>query len=245
MPRKTPRIADLVMQELEAMMLDGQLKAGEKLPPERTLAERFQVSRPSIREAIQKLVAKGLIDSRQGGGNYICQNMGASFSDPLHALLEGHPEARQDLLEYRTTIEGACAWYAALRADEHDLARLAESFNALRLAHEKDDRQDEAGADVQFHLAIAEASHNVVFYQMMKGLCAVLERSLLLNISGLYQRQDTRSRIFEQHKAIYEAICAARPEAAKAASEQHLGFVGISLVEMQREQNRLARALLP
>lgn len=71
MPRKTPRIADLVMQELEAMMLDGQLKAGEKLPPERTLAERFQVSRPSIREAIQKLVAKGLIDSRQGRQLYL------------------------------------------------------------------------------------------------------------------------------------------------------------------------------
>jgi GntR family transcriptional repressor for pyruvate dehydrogenase complex len=242
--RKTPRVADLVMQELEAMMLDGQLKAGEKLPPERTLAEQFQVSRPSIREVIQKLSAKGLIDSRQGGGHYICHNMGVSFSDPLHTLLEGHPEARQDLLEYRTTIEGACAWFAALRADEHDLARLTECFTALSLAHEKDDRQDEAEADVQFHLAIAQASHNVVFYQMMKGLCVLLERSLLLNISGLYQRQETRNHIFEQHKGIYEAICAAKPEAAKLASEQHLGFVGISLSEMQREKNRLARAIL-
>ena len=97
---RTPRrLSDEVMTELENMILAGRFKAGEKLPPERELATRFGVSRPSLREAIQKLVARGLLLSRQGGGTYVANTIGHAFSDPLLALLERHPDVHSDLLE--------------------------------------------------------------------------------------------------------------------------------------------------
>ncbi|MBP8237937.1 MAG: GntR family transcriptional regulator, partial [Pseudomonas sp.] len=119
-PINQRRLSDDIVIQLEALILEGSLKTGERLPAERALAERFGVSRPSLREAIQKLVAKGLLVSRQGGGNYVAEGLGATFSDPLLHLLESSPEAQRDLLEFRHTLEGSCAFYAAQRATELD-----------------------------------------------------------------------------------------------------------------------------
>ena len=74
------RLSDDIVEQLEGMILEGTLKAGERLPAERALAEQFGVSRPSLREAIQKLTAKGLLVSRQGGGNYVVESLGTTFS---------------------------------------------------------------------------------------------------------------------------------------------------------------------
>ena len=84
------RLSDDIVERLEGMILEGTLTAGARLPAERQLAEQFGVSRPSLREAIQKLVAKGMLVSRQGGGNYVAESMGSTFSDPLLQLLSAH-----------------------------------------------------------------------------------------------------------------------------------------------------------
>lgn len=129
---KVRRLSDDIVTKLEGMILEGTLRAGERLPAERVLAEQFGVSRPSLREAIQKLAAKGLLVSRQGGGNYIAESLGSTFSDPLLPLLEDNPEAQRDLLEFRHTLEGACAYYAAQRATEPDRQRLTEASRRYR-----------------------------------------------------------------------------------------------------------------
>ncbi len=85
------RLADTIVEQLETMILEGTLQPGERLPPERVLAEQFGVSRPSLREAIQRLTAKGLLVSRQGGGNFVTESLGASFSDPLIPPATGGP----------------------------------------------------------------------------------------------------------------------------------------------------------
>ena len=92
------RLSDDIVAQLETMILEGTLRVGERLPAERALAEQFGVSRPSLREAIQKLVAKGLLVSRQGGGNYVAESLGSTFSDPLLQLLEHKEDAQRDLL---------------------------------------------------------------------------------------------------------------------------------------------------
>ncbi|MCD8514136.1 MAG: GntR family transcriptional regulator, partial [Nitrincola sp.] len=89
------------MAQIEEMILEGTFNPGQRLPPERELAARFEVSRPSLREALQKLIARGLLTSRQGGGTYVAENLGSGFSDPLMKLFETHPEAQYDLLEFR------------------------------------------------------------------------------------------------------------------------------------------------
>lgn len=209
------RLSDDIVAQLEAMILEGTLKSGERLPAERVLAEQFGVSRPSLREAIQKLVAKGLLVSRQGGGNYVTESLGATFSDPLLHLLEGNPEAQRDLLEFRHTLEGSCAYYAALRATSLDHQRLTEAFEALQACYARNDQvsAEEGAADARFHLAIAEASHNTVLLHTIKGLFDLLRRNVVTNIGGMYaQRTETRAQLMEQHQRLYDAIISGQAE---------------------------------
>lgn len=240
------RLSDDIVAKLEDMILEGTLKAGERLPAERVLAEQFGVSRPSLREAMQKLAAKGLLISRQGGGNYIAESLGSTFSDPLLQLLENNPEAQRDLLEFRHTLEGSCAFYAAQRATEPDRQRLSEAFQALQDCYArvgKVSRAEEGAADARFHLAIAEASHNAVLLHTIRGLFDLLKRNVVTNIGGMYAlRTETRDMLMNQHRALYQAIIEGQAETARELSNQHLHYVQEVLAEVLLEAQRTARA---
>lgn len=245
-PVRQRRLSDDIVERLEAMILEGSLKSGERLPPERALAEQFGVSRPSLREAIQKLAARGLLVSRQGGGTYVAETLGSTFSDPLLQLLENNPEAQRDLLELRHTLEGSCAYYAALRATEVDHERLRKAFEALQDCYARQDeasREEEGAADARFHLAIAEASHNAVLLHTIKGLFDLLKRNVVTNIGGMYaQRSETRDHLMEQHRELYQAIIEGRAEEARAVSNRHIHYVQEVLTEVRQQAQRLARS---
>ena len=240
------RLSDDIVEQLEGMILEGTLKSGERLPAERALAERFGVSRPSLREAIQKLAAKGLLVSRQGGGNYVVDSLGSTFADPLLHLLESNPEAQRDLLEFRQTLEASCAYYAALRATEVDRERLTAAFEALQDCYARADevsRVEEGAADARFHLAIAEASHNAVLLHTIRGLFDLLKRNVVTNIGGMYQqRTETRDMLINQHRDLYLAIIEGRAEQAREVSTRHLLYVQEVLEEVRQEVQRVARA---
>ncbi|MDF3195024.1 FCD domain-containing protein [Pseudomonas sp. 1928-m] len=241
------RLSDDIVSQLETMILEGTLKAGERLPAERVLAEQFGVSRPSLREAIQKLAAKGLLVSRHGGGNYVAETLGSTFSDPLLHLLESNPEAQRDLLEFRHTLEGSCAFYAAQRATELDRQRLSDAFAALQDCYSRSGkvtRAEEGAADANFHLAIAEASHNAVLLHTIRGLFDLLKRNVVTNIGGMYaQRDETRDMLIEQHRMLYQAIIEGRAEDARALSNRHIDYVQEVLAEVQQQARREERAL--
>jgi len=240
------RLSDDIVEQLEGMILEGTLKSGERLPAERALAEQFGVSRPSLREAIQKLVAKGLLISRQGGGNYVVESLGSTFSDPLLHLLENNPEAQRDLLEFRQTLEASCAYYAALRATEVDRERLTAAFEELQDCYTRSDevsRAEEGATDARFHLAIAEASHNAVLLHTIRGLFDLLKRNVVTNIGGMYQqRTETRDMLINQHRDLYLAIIEGRAEQAREVSTRHLLYVQEVLEEVRQEVQRMARA---
>ena len=240
------RLADDIVTQLEAMILEGTLKAGERLPAERALAEQFGVSRPSLREAIHKLAAKGLLVSRHGGGNFVAESLGSTFSDPLLHLLENNDDAQRDLLEFRHTLEGSCAYYAALRATEVDRQRLTEAFEALQACYAQEGkvtRAEEGAADAQFHLAIAEASHNAVLLHTIRGLFDLLRRNVVTNIGGMYAlRDETRDMLMNQHRELYETIMARRADEARDVIHRHINYVQEVLAEGQQEARRLARA---
>ncbi|TBU82771.1 transcriptional regulator PdhR [Pseudomonas daroniae] len=240
------RLSDDIVAQLETMILEGTLRAGERLPAERALAEQFGVSRPSLREAIQKLVAKGLLVSRQGGGNYVVESLGSTFSDPLMQLLESNTDAQRDLLEFRHTLEGSCAYYAALRATDIDRGRLAEAFDRLQDCYGRAGevtRAEEGAADANFHLAIAEASHNAVLLHTIRGLFDLLKRNVVTNIGGMYAlRGDTRGMLMAQHRALYDAIMQGRAEDARALSNQHIDYVQEVLADVLQQEVRELRA---
>mgnify|MGYP006195197029 CR=1 FL=1 len=240
------RLSDDIVSQLETMILEGTLRAGERLPAERVLAEQFGVSRPSLREAIQKLAARGLLVSRQGGGNYVAESMGSTFSDPLLQLLENNPEVERDLLEFRHTLEASCAYYAALRATDLDRERLRHAFDALQDCYARADevsRAEEGAADASFHLAIAEASHNAVLLHTIRALFDLLKRNVLTNIGGMYaQRSETREMLMLQHGELYAAIIDGQAELARQISNRHIDYVQEVLAEVGQEAQRTARA---
>ncbi|OOZ35756.1 FCD domain-containing protein [Solemya velesiana gill symbiont] len=241
MPKQ--RISDQIAAKLEAMIANGELKPGERLPAERELAAQLDVSRPSLREAIGRLNSKGLLNTRRGGGTYVCGGLEPSFVDPLLALLKELPESRFDVLEIRHALEGTAAYYAALRSTEEDKENIRRCFRNMIERHGSPDPMDEARADAEFHLAIVEASHNLVLLHVMRGLFTLLQSSISHNLDKLYTLPRVFDPLSKQHERLMDAIIEGDPEKARSAAQAHMVLVEESLQQIYREQGRWQRAL--
>lgn len=241
---ETQRLSDRIASELEQMIAAGTLQPGARLPAERRLSERLGVSRPSLREAIQKLASKGLVHSRQGGGTYVSASLNSGMTDPLMMLLQQHPEARYDVLEVRHALEGQAAYYAALRATDDDRERIRDRFDRMIQLHvEGDDPLAEARADADFHLSIAEASHNIVLLHVMRSLFAVLQNSIKRSLDKLYTIPKVFEPLSSQHEQLMRSVIGGDPDAARNAAQAHLVFVEESLQGIDEEQARHERFL--
>lgn len=236
-----PKLADTIVAELEQMIVDGSLQPGQKLLPERELAVQFQVSRPSLREAIQRLEAKGLLYRRQGGGTYVRSELSSGLADPLFELLVSHPESQFDLLEFRHVLEGVAAYYAALRGTEADFERIRAIQQRIEAAQLQGDPAGEASAVAEFYLIMTEASHNVVLLHLVRAIRTLLERNILRNIEVLNQRPGVVNRIRRHRSELIAAILAGQPEQARDACHEHLAFIEDTLLDIQREEERTAR----
>ncbi|MGL5326258.1 MAG: pyruvate dehydrogenase complex transcriptional repressor PdhR, partial [Aeromonas sp.] len=217
-----PKLADSIVAELEQMILEGSLQPGQKLPPERELAIQFQVSRPSLREAIQRLEARGLLYRRQGGGTYVQNALSKGIADPLFELLSTHPEARYDLLEFRHALEGICAYYAALRGTGSDFERIRQVQTTIEEAGQLGSLVAESAAVTQFYLAVAEASHNVVLLHLLRAMSPMLEQNILQNNEILNRRPGVVAKIRRHRANLIEAILSGAPERARTACHEHL-----------------------
>lgn len=236
---KQERLSDAIARQLEKLILEGVLGPGERLPPERELATELEVSRPSLREALQKLEASGLIETKHGGGTYVKNAIASAITEPLIDVFQRHPEAALDFIELRSTLEGISAYYAALRGTEEDRQILADRFRAMEEAHEVDDPREEAERDADFHIAIAEASHNIVLLHVMRGLLGLLRKDVVYNRIQLYSRQGARDLLLRQHRAVYDAIMIGDPEAARTAAHAHMAHVDKVLRERHLNEARV------
>lgn len=239
---KSPKISDTIVRQLESLILEGTLKPGERLPPERELALRLDVSRPSLREALQRLETLGLVETRQGGGTYVGAVLAPTLTDPLVQLFQRHPETVYDLLEFRQALEGIAAYYAAIRATPADRQILERRFAAIEEGHRRADPVAEAEADAELHLCIAEAAHNVVLLHIMRGLFDLLRRGIVSSRERLYTKEGVREVLLRQHRELYEALLAGDAEAARVAAYDHLTFVEGTLREIDREEERRLRS---
>ncbi|MCP5365414.1 MAG: FCD domain-containing protein [Hyphomicrobiales bacterium] len=247
---KQERLSDVVARELEKLIFEGVLKPGDRLPPERELAQEFDVSRPSLREALQKLESVGLLETRHGGGTFVKDAIGSVVTDPLGDVFQRHPEAAVDFIELRSTLDGVSAYYAAVRGTDADRAILSERFRAMEAAHKLDDPTDEAEADADFHIAIAEASHNIILLHVIRSMMTLLRGDVVFNRMLLYSQVGARDALLDQHRAVYDAIMAGDGEAARYAAQAHMAHVQAVLETRDRQelrsdvsQRRLARLL--
>ncbi|WP_420997834.1 FadR/GntR family transcriptional regulator [Cupriavidus sp. 30B13] len=214
------------MRRMETALLDGTWPAGTRLPAERLLAGQYGVARNTIREAIQRLGARGLLQSRRGAGVFVTEQLRAGIASPWRQLVADHPVLRDDILEFRRVLEGATAYFAALRADPADLKRIRGLLRALETSREQDDKAAEAEADAKLHEAIAQASHNTMFLHLHTSVIGMLREHITINGTGLrVQDEDASALLLLQHRTLCEAILARRPEEARTAMQTHIDFV--------------------
>ena len=235
---QVPRVSDAVATTLEQRILEGSLKPGDRLPAERELAAELGVSRPSLREAIQKLASKGLLRSQQGGGTYVTGALQATFLDPWQAMVGSYPNLREDVLELRRTVEGQAAEWAAERATDADLLRLTQAFERLQEAADLPEIATRAAADIAFHQAIGEAAHNALIAHLSAALLRLMRDSIELNLGELKDVAAAGRLLASQHAALYSAICERKPQAARAAAETHMDFVRETLAQTLRSVAR-------
>lgn len=215
-------VADRVARELLRLIATGQLAPGERLPGERQLAEMMNVSRVSVRAALQKLKAQGVVSAVQGGGTRVIA-AAEGIDAGLAQLIRADAGNLHDLAEIRANLE---VWAARRAAQNASAAQLAEIDGALgAMADPGRPGRFKAEDDLRFHMAIAKASGSAVYMHLMTVLGEVLERSFAFHRYSLYATPEDDLRFLEQHRRVADAIRAGDPEAAAARMAEHLSSV--------------------
>ncbi len=230
-PIKTKKIWEEIVEQLKAMITNGELKPGDKLPSERDLAESLNVSRASVREALTTLEAFGILEIKPGEGTFIRQTSDAETFAPLTLLLtvEGNPEVQ--MMEVRRVLETEMAALAAQRATADNLDRIEESLCSMKAAKNTRTAVD---ADLRFHFAIAEATQNTILLRLMNTIADLMHHSLRSNREKLYSDPPTGQRILREHDAIFQAIRNHDPQVARNAMLEHINNIEKGIAEANK-----------
>ncbi|GJE74983.1 FCD domain-containing protein [Methylorubrum suomiense] len=234
-------VAESAARHLKELIVEGALNPGDLLLSERDLAQQLNVSRPTLRQGIRMLEEEGLIVATSSGRSIA--PLGRDIADPLIALIASHAEVVDDYLEFRATTERMAARLSAERANAVDRERLTTCMARIDRAHDGGDARDEAEADIDFHIALYEASHNLVVLHTMRALSGLLRRGVIENRETLFARPETRDRLRAQHREIYEAIMAGDGAAAAEAAEAHIHYTHRALNEVKAAEARLQVSL--
>ena len=151
-------------------------------------------------------------------------------------LFGRHDEAVFDYLSFRRDMEGLAAERAARLGSDTDLLVIKTVFSKMEAAHQKRNPDEEAQLDAQFHMAIVEASHNVVMLHMMRSMYDLLRGGVFYNRQVMFKQRTTRSALLDQHRSINDALQSRNPEAARTAVEAHLTYVENALRDHQRAE---------
>ena len=216
-PIQAERLYERIAQQVEQRLLTGDLKVGDRLPPERELAEQFGVSRTAVREAVKALRQKGLVEVQPGRGTFITNGTSRAVRHSLDLLMKiGGAHGSANLVEVREIIEPEIAALAAARATEEHVAAMREAVATMDTALQDPDTFIEA--DLDFHLALAEATQNALIPTLIDSIVDLLreQRARIFRVDGGPQRGQYH------HKRILDTIVRRDPEAAREAMRAHL-----------------------
>jgi len=222
-PISQKRIYQSIIEQFVGLIKSGKLQIGEKMPSERTLAEMFNVSRSSIREALSALEIIGLIQVRPGEGSFVIELNIAPFINAITPLLIKNETMERDLLDFRKILELSAVELAAARAES--TKDLLTSLVNMKAAIDRDDLNAGVDADILFHKSIFLLSQNNILENVSDCIATILESSVRFNREKILSNNHNANELYNQHLGIYEAIMLHRPELAKSRMEQHLNFV--------------------
>lgn len=214
---RTSRLYEQIVQQVEESIQKGTLKTGDKLPAERDLAEQFGVSRTAVREAVKALREKGLVEAFPGRGTFIMESTSHTMRLSLDRMVKtSSAEGSKFLAEVREIIEPEIAAMAATRAEAEDLATMRESVTIMDDAKKEPEAYIEA--DLDFHLALAEAAGNPIILSLIDSIVGLLREQRM----GIFQVEGGPERGQYHHKRILEAVEHRDPAGAREAMKAHM-----------------------
>lgn len=228
--------AEGVVAELKEMIHRGELKSGDRLPPERDLAKLLGVSRPTLRAGIRSMTAVGVLQSRQGAGTFVAmaEDSPTLDSSSLRMMAALHGFTSDEMFEARLALEMHIAGFAAKRATAEQITLMSEEISGMYAS--LDDPEQYLVHDMRFHQTVAAASNNRILTSLMNMVAAILydARSKTVN------RAKDLKESAEQHHNIYRAMRERDAEAATQAMHDHL--VETQKAQRLEEQENVAKA---
>lgn len=220
-PIKSTKVYEQVIEQIKNMIVDGTLKRGDRLPSERELVENLEVSRTSVREAIRALQIMGLIECKQGEGNFIKENFENTLLEPISIMFMLQQSDPEQILDVRKIIETETAALAAERITEEqleELKKLTESFQVCRNENEN------VKFDKQFHYKIAKASANLLIVNILNAMSSLMDSFLEDARKKILIDKENVMVLANQHKLIYESIRDGNGAKASEEMRKHLEF---------------------
>lgn len=216
------RIYQQIVEQISGMIREGALRPGDRLPPERQLAEEFGVSRAAVREALSALGLMGLVEVRHGEGTFVRSVSEEGLVTPMALLLtmERNEALGLELLEIRSALEAEAAYLAAQRWEPEDLVAMEDSLEQMDTALHTGELGAEA--DWKFHRAVATASGNGLLLQIMRTLSENMQESLKLYRERLLRIPTMDRTLLDEHWGILEAIRERKPELAHDRMRAHI-----------------------
>ncbi len=227
MAQENRTVSQTVIKQIQDMIFDGKLQEGDKLPPERELAEKLGVGRPALREAMRSLELMGLVESRHGLGNYIINNVNSNYFTPLSLSFKLSQRSPQEILEMRCCLEAFTAQKAAERSTSLDIASLRELLRQMMAA---ETTPEKAALDKAIHFEIARISGNLLIYNTMENITQLLDSFIEQSVVAAYFEGDSVENIYKEHAKIAEAIGKHDGKAAAAAMLEHLSRINLDLI---------------
>lgn len=233
-PIAAPNLAAAAASQIRDLIAKDVLRPGDQLPGERDLSAQMGISRTSLRAGLQTLMAEGLLVSKHGSGLYVAKEIGRSVLDPLLSLIESSPQAVLDYLSFRKMLESESAAQVAARATPAEKQHIDDIHSALQKADKAGDIEEATRLDTEFHMAIVEATGNVVSIQIARSLHDLLQQIIRRNLAIAYTEGTGRDHLSEQHAAINLAIQKGDPDGARSAMIYHMDQ-NTALVERSNE----------
>jgi GntR family transcriptional repressor for pyruvate dehydrogenase complex len=233
-PLQPLSLKEQAKQELKRLIDDGALQPGDRLPSERELSEQLQVSRGTVREAVQFLRALGLVQIRHGAGTFVSE----ASADPvaLRAEWRGwtvrNAQRLHELIEVRKGIETLAAELACVRQKPEGLQTMKRALDQMHAAADERDVTALVQADLQFHRGLAEAGGNNALVELV----TLINDQLLAERAAVLDMDERSTRSLEESREIYEAVLAKEPSLARAALIRHLYSVEASIAKLVSER---------
>lgn len=231
-PVQTTRASEEIYGQIRRLILDGEIKPGERLPSERKMMEMMQRSRPTIREAMRMLEREGYIKTFPGSSGAVVQEVSVDTAiQSLESIMEFQKLNLQDIVEFRQMTECMAAECAATRRKDDHLTLMADILE--KAAVSAGNAEAFIQCDLEFHLAVAEASGNAMFSIMLQVCRGIIGESLadLLNDGNRQEQRDRYRRILDSHREIYRAIAEKDSAHASQVMRDHLTDASADLLD--------------